>query len=106
MDHLINIPLDFMSPVCRLQNAAVFILVFIFACHHIGKADLIIKILVNDAASLDYKERSSRRCIGEGCLDDLNFDKFCCRCGLVTRPREWGEAADRFQVEMSEMEEI
>ena len=58
---------------------------------------------MNDAASLDYKERSSRRCIGEGCLD---FDKFCCRCGLVTRPREWGEAADRFQVEMSEMEEI
>ena len=105
MDHLINIPLDFMSPVCRLQNAAVFILVFMSACLHIGKA-LIFEILVKDAASLAYKERSSRRCIGEGCLDDLNFDKFCCRCGLVTRPREWGEAADRFQVEMSEMEEI
>ena len=73
------------------------------ACLHIGKA-LIIEILVKDAASLDYKERSSRRCIGKGCLDDLNFDKFCCRCGLVTRPREWGEAADRFQVEMSEMD--
>ena len=67
MDHLINIPLDFMSPVCRLQNAAVFILVFMSACLHIGKA-LMIEILVNDAASLDYKERSSRRCIGEGCL--------------------------------------
>ena len=72
VDYLINIPLDFMSPVCRLQNAAVFILVFMSACLHIGKA-LIIKILVKDAASLDYKERSSRRCIGEGCLDDLNF---------------------------------
>ena len=47
-----------------------FILVFMPACLHIGKA-LIIEILVNDAASLAYKERSSRRCIGEGCLDDL-----------------------------------
>ena len=71
VDYLINIPLDFMSPVCRLQNAAVFILVFMSACLHIGKAALIIEILVNDAASLDYKERSSRRCIGEGCLDDF-----------------------------------